>query len=229
MRTQPSAVSVIVAEIRGLCKKVGVDNEIRPGPKAKYPDSLIITILILKSLFGFDSEISFLRFLGSHHKRVFPELPEQSWFNRKAKKLTKAQDKIHKLLCEKLETDGREIIIVDTTPVPVVKLHRAGQCKSFKKKTEVSYGYCASKKTHYYGKKLSLFVTEQGIPTAHGLTPANRHDLAAFKKLLPSKGKVVQRKKLVADKGYYDGDLRYTLEKKYDTRLVVPDKKRYHK
>ena len=229
MNAQHNAVSVIVTEIRGLCKKVGVDNEIHPGPTATYPNSLIITILILKSLFGFDSESSFLRFLSNHHRRVFPHLPERSWFNRKAKNLESAQDRIFHLLRRRLEREGMGIEIVDTTPVPVVKLHRARNCKSFEKKTEVNYGYCASKKTYYYGKKLSLFVTENGTPTAYGLIPANRHDLIALKKLLPSRGDDLCGKKLVADKGYHDGDLRYTLEKRFEACLVVPDKKRQKK
>ena len=102
MSTQSNAVSAIVAEIRGLCNEVGVDDEVRTGPAATYPNSVIITILILKNLFGFDSENSFLRFLSNHYARLFPELPERSWFNRKAKKLNGVQDAMHRRLLEKL-------------------------------------------------------------------------------------------------------------------------------
>ena len=120
------------------------------------------------------------------------------------------------------------IEIVDTTPVPVVKLHRAWSCKSFKRKTEVNFGYCASKKEYYYGQKLSLFVTEQGIPTGYELSVANRHDLPALKALLPDYGERLRRKTLIADKGYYDGELRIELKERFGARLVVPDKRRHH-
>ena len=229
MTTQTCAVSAIVAEIQGLCNEVGVDEAIRTGPQATYQNSLIVTILILKSLFGFDSESSFLRFLSLHYQHVFPKLPEQSWFNRKAKKLVSVEERIHEHLMDRLAVDGCTIEVVDTTPVPVVKLHRAYACKSFKRKAEVAFGYCASKKTYYYGKKLSLFVTAVGIPTFHGLTVANKHDLTALKELLPRRGSTLRKKQLIADKGYYDGELRIELKKRFGARLVVPDKKRHHR
>lgn len=228
MRTQPNAVSAIVAEIRGLCNEVGVDEIVRPGPEATYPNSLVITILIMKSLFGFDSESSFLRFLALHHARVFPQLPERSWFNRKAKRLASTQRDIHALLLEKLGIAALLLEIIDTTPVPVAKLHRAYRCKGFRRKTEVNFGYCASKKEYYYGKKLSLFVTEQGIPTGYGLSVANQHDLPALKALLPDYGERLRHKTLIADKGYYDGELRLELKERFGARLVVPDKRRHH-
>lgn len=218
----------MIAEIRGLCKKVGVDEVIRPGPEADYPNSMIITLLILKSLFGFDSESSFLRFVKMHYQDRFPDVPERSWFNRKAKKLMLEQNKIHRLLLEKLDVKHLTLEIVDSTPVPVVKRHRARTCKSFRRGSEVNYGYCASKDEYYYGKKLSLFVTEQGIPTGYGLTPANRHDLVALKEMLPCYGVNLYKKQLIADKGYYDGDLRVELKNRFHARLVVPDKKRHH-
>lgn len=229
MDNQNTAVSSIVSTIFALCKEARVDKRIRPGPKAEYPDSFIITLLILKNLFGFSSESSFLRYFKKHHGDIFIRLPERSWFNRKAKKLILPQIEIHELLLQKLGVDEIKLRIVDSTPLPVVKLHRAGKCVSFERKTEVNYGYCASKKMYYYGKKLTLLVTPNGIPTSHVLTPANVHDLKALKNNLEKITADIEEKTLIADKGYYDGDLETTLEREYHTELVVPEKKRHRK
>lgn len=229
MDNQNTAVSSIVSMVQILCKEARVDKRIRPGPQAEYPESFIITLLILKNLFGFSSESSFLRYLENHHRNIFARLPERSWFNRKAKKLVSMQNEIHELLLQKLGTNRVKLRIVDTTPLPVVKLHRAGRCVSFERKTEVNYGYCASKKMYYYGKKLTLLVTPNGIPTSHLLTPANMHDLKALKNNLTKIVEDIEEKILIADKGYYDGDLETTLEREYHTHLVVPEKKRHQK
>jgi hypothetical protein len=61
------------------------------------------------------------------------------------------QQKIHAILLIMLDADKIEIRIVDTTPIPVVKIWRAGKCRSFNRYIEVNYGYCASKKMYYYG------------------------------------------------------------------------------
>lgn len=170
-----------------------------------------------------------MRYLGLHHSAVFPRLPERSWFNRKAKKLVYVQRNIHQLLLQKLRVDKIEIRIVDTTPVPVVKIYRAGRCTTFEKNTEVNFGYCASKDMYYYGQKLTLLVTPQGIPTAYILTPANFHDLKALKTNLSKVTPDLKKKKLIADKGYYDGELEVTLKKQHHTTLIVPEKRRHQK
>jgi hypothetical protein len=88
MSTHGNAISVIITEIRGLCKKVGVDGGMRPGSMATYPNSLIITMLILKSLFGFDSERSLQEKYSS--RLVVPDKKRQKrWNTKKDKELLK--------------------------------------------------------------------------------------------------------------------------------------------
>ena len=228
MNTQSTAVSAMLAKIQDLCNEAKIDEKVQRGPKAVFKPSFIVTILILKNLFGFSSERSFLRYMKKHHGGMFSFLPERSWFNRKARKLVNAQKEIHTLLLKKLGADRIEIRIVDSTPIPVVKIWRAGKCRSFKRKIEVNYGYCSSKKMYYYGQKLTLFTTPEGLPTEHILTPANHHDLRVFKENLTELSSI-KKKKIIADKGYYDGELEVELQNKYQTRLIVPDKRRHQK
>lgn len=228
MKTHATAVSAIVAEIQGLCHEARIDEKAHRGPVAVYQPSFIVTLLILKNLYGFSSERSFLRFVASHHRDLFPIVPDHSWFNRKAKRLSGTQTILHQRLLHRLGCQLIDIRIVDTTPVPVVKLHRARHCRSFRRKTEVNHGYCASKKLYYYGQKLTLLVTPEGIPTNHLLSPGNFHDVRVFKEHLRDLRDIAY-KRVVADKGYYDGELAVELKKRYRTRLVVPDKKRHQK
>lgn len=219
----------IITSLEELCQEARTDGLARPGPVATYPNSLFLTILVLKSLFGFNSESSFLRYLAKHHSDLFPQLPEQSWFNRKAKKLQPVTEHIHRLLLTKLGADRLKIRIIDATGVPVVKLHRARRCPLFRPRTEVGFGYCASKNTYYYGEKLTLAVTPQGIPTSTVLTPANHHDVRAFKEHLPELADDLTHKTVVGDAGYYDGALDCELAERYHARCVTPEKRRHRK
>lgn len=169
-----------------------------------------------------NSESSFLRYLANNHGDIFTTLPERSWFNRKCKQLLPVcvclqQDFVHAF-------PNTALRIIDSTPIPVVRLYRGGYTPCFKRGVETNYGYCASKKEYYYGVKLSLLVTTTGLITNLGIHPANYHDLKAAKDMLQdvSLAKIT----LIGDKGYYDGELRTTLQH-HAGQLVVPDKKRH--
>lgn len=229
MNPHATALADIVSVIRDLSNEAGVDKEVRTGPEAIYQNSLFITLNILKDLFGFNSETAFLRYVGKYHRDMFPHIPERSWLNRKTKRLTVTVRDIHALLLQKLCTDRIEIRIVDTTGVPVVKLHRARYCKGFERKAEVNYGYCAAKKSYYYGEKLTLLTTPEGIPTSYVLTPANVHDVRALKENLFKVAHDVEKKIVIGDLGYYDGELETELKQEYASKLITPEKKRHQK
>lgn len=216
-----SAVFCILMEIQTVCKAYNIDR-VKCGPKPEYPDSFIISLIIIKNLLGMNSESSFLRHLRNNYQTTFTKLPEQSWFNRKCKRL--------QAVCISMQQQPTlthlqdTIRIVDSTPVPVVKLYRGGYTPCFKRGPETNFGYCASKKEYYYGVKLSLFITPEGIITNIGIHPANRHDLVAAKEVLQTMD--ITNLWLVGDKGYYDGELRATLVA-HGGHLSVPDKKRH--
>ncbi len=216
-----SAVFCILIEIQTVCKAYNIDKA-KCGPKPQYPDSFIISLIIIKNLLGMNSESSFLRHLKNNYQTTFAKLPEQSWFNRKSKRLQSVCMALQQeLVLGHLQDRVR---IVDSTPVPVVKLYRGGYTPCFKRGTETNFGYCASKKEYYYGVKLSLFITLEGVITNIGIHPANRHDLTAAKEVL--KGMDITNLWLIGDKGYYDGELRATLAF-HGGHLSVPDKARH--
>jgi hypothetical protein len=218
-----SAVFFILIEIQTVCKAYNLDKP-KCGPKPLYPDSFIISLIVIKNLLGMNSESSFLRHLKNNYHTIFTQLPEQSWFNRKCRRLHPVCLGLQQQLV--LGHLQNNIRIVDSTPVPVVKLYRGGYTPCFKRGLETNFGYCASKKEYYYGVKLSLFITLEGVITNLGIHPANRHDLTAAKEVL--KDMDITNLWLVGDKGYYDGELRATLAS-HGGHLSVPDKVRHTK
>lgn len=216
-----SAVFCILIEIQTVCKAHNIDR-VKCGPKPQYSDSFIISLIIIKNLLGMNSETSFLRHLRNNYQTTFTKLPEQSWFNRKSKRLQPVCMALQQQLT--LKHWQNTIRIVDSTPIPVVRRYRGGYSTCFPRGPETNFGYCASKREYYYGVKLSLFITTEGVVTNLGIHPANRHDLVAAKDVL---GKMdITNLCLVGDKGYYDGELRASL-KAVGGHLCVPDKKRH--
>lgn len=221
-------LKVIIETIEQICKESRINNQLRPGPKSVYSDSYFITLIILKSLFGFSSELSFLRFLATNKLPGLTNIPEQSWYNRKTKKLTNKVEKIRLLLLEKLGVDSIKIRIVDTIPIPVISYARAKRCKSFIPEKEVSCGYCSATKTRYFGQKLTVFTTKQGIPTDYYCSLARPHDVTIFKGIL--KENDYQDLHFIGDKGYLmkEEDKQELLYRNY-CRITTPHKKNQKK
>jgi hypothetical protein len=92
--------------------------------------------------------------------------------------------------------------VVDSFPVPVCHNIRIKRCKLFPAEHKESFrGYCASKKSYFFGFKVQLLITAQGEPVEFVLTPGSMADQAGFRHLnldLPA-GSVIH-----ADKGYND-------------------------
>jgi hypothetical protein len=108
-----------------------------------------------------------------------------------------------------------EAFIIDSLPVPVCRRARAGRCR--KVRGEEYCGYCAAKKEKFFGWRLHLIVTPQGVPVAFDVLPAALHDLTPVHELverLPAGAWVY------ADKGYNSADDEAVLEGETGVRLV---------
>jgi len=118
-----------------------------------------------------------------------------SRFNRRVHRLSGWLLLILESLCA-LATEG-DVFIIDSMPLPVCRRCRARRCR---KVNGLAYcGYCAAKKEKFYGYRLHLVCTPQGLPVTFQILPAFFHDITPLEELmadLPSGARVA------ADKGY---------------------------
>lgn len=90
-----------------------------------------------------------------------------------------------------------EAFVIDSMPVPVCKRVRARRCR--KVRGADFCGVCVAKKEKFFGWRLHLICTLEGVPVNFTLLPAAYHDLTPIFELtydLPADAK------LYADKGY---------------------------
>jgi len=90
-----------------------------------------------------------------------------------------------------------EVFVIDSMPIPVCKRSRAGRCRKVRGREYC--GYCAAKQEKFFGWRLHLICTPEGLPVAFDLLPAALHDLTPIHELsaeLPVGACVY------ADKGY---------------------------
>lgn len=113
-----------------------------------------------------------------------------------------------------------EAFIIDSMPVPVCKRVRARRCKKVRGKAFC--GYCAAKDEKFFGWRLHLICTVDGVPVAFDLLPAAAHDLTAIHELtyaLPSGATVF------GDKGYLSAADALSILEATGVRLVAVRRK----
>ena len=214
-------LELILQEINVLCKGFRFPSRNhRPGRKPEYADKLIVKLVIVQNLMGFTSERSFLRFVPELKSKEFAHLPDQSQYNRRAKGLKPITKKLIFKMQKYLHINKSKLRILDTTPVPVIKLSRANHRKILTDKKQIAIGYCSAQRTYYCGLKLNLVVNHQGIPWRYYLKPANKSDIKCLEEILVEKQNI-NNVVLIADKGYISDFNKDWMKKCWGITLVT--------
>ena len=104
-----------------------------------------------------------------------------------------------------------EVFIIDSLPLPVCKSVRATRCRKINGSLPCArayFGKCAAKRWAFFGWRLHLICTPQGVPVTFQMLPASWHDLSPIYELtmeLPTASCVY------ADKGYISSLVKRTL------------------
>jgi hypothetical protein len=90
-----------------------------------------------------------------------------------------------------------EAFIIDSMPLPVCKRARASRCKKVRGKA--FWGYCAAKKEKFFGWRLHLICSPEGIPVSLDLLPASEQALTPIHELTVA---LPEGATVFGDKGY---------------------------
>jgi IS5 family transposase len=91
----------------------------------------------------------------------------------------------------------QQVYLIDSTPLPVCHKRRAGRCT--KVNGHQYWGYCAAKEVYFFGWKLHMVCTVDGVPVSFDVLPAAHHDLCPVQHLL---AELPPGAWVLADKGY---------------------------
>jgi len=196
----------------------------KPGRKPDFTDSEIISFMILKEFLRFNSERQFLGYMHGNHSCMFPHIVHQSQYNRRSRALRLIVDKLRSHFAREFGAQLASLYILDTEPVPVVGYKRSKKHSHFWGTAE--YGYCESKKLHYWGYKLVMLTTADGIPAALELVPANTDERDAAEEVLHAAN---QDSVALGDKGFIDEERQKDWKQHYDVSVYTYKRKNQHK
>ncbi len=195
------------------------------GIDPKLSDAELVTLAVMQALLGFTSEARWLRHARAHLRHLFPYLPQQPGYNKRLRAAGPMIRHCIRVLAAGSSAWTDDVWVVDSTPV------ECGRSRQTARRSDLAgwaeYGYCASHSRYFWGLRLHLVATLQGLPVAFALTGAKADErqvlLAIFE---ADPGLLAQRpgQTLIGDKNYYGAQFEAALAGA-GARLLRPARK----
>jgi hypothetical protein len=141
-----------------------------------------------------------LEFIRANYSYLFPDLLDQSQYNRRARNLIPLLEHLRLAWANKLGLLFEKHLLLDTTPVIAIGYNRDKKRSDFLGSAD--YGYCSARKLKYFGYKLVLLSTLNGLPGFLELVPANTDERIAANEILdrlPNGSLVIGDKGLIGE------------------------------
>lgn len=192
------------------------------GPEPALGDAEVIAIEVVGEFWKLNTDRDLYRHFRQYHAREFPALARvhRTTFARQAANLMSAKELIQRRLAGKLAGLGT-MWLADGMPVQACQFARATFCSRFAAEDEAGYGYDHLIKRTFYGFRLHLRTTPEGVILAYQMAPARASEAAVLGELDPPEGTVG-----VGDRGYGGAPLREAMAKRGVTLLAPPRRKR---
>lgn len=182
----------------------------RVGITPKTSDAEMLTLAVMQALLGFTSETHWLRYARANLLEMFPNLPGQSGYNKRLRKLTSTMSWLISALGQQTSVATDDVWVADSTPVECARSRETVKRSDLAGWAE--YGYCASHSRYFWGLRLHLVCTVQGLPVGWALTGAKADEREVLNAILEATPTLARpdartgpgkRQMLIADKAYY--------------------------
>jgi hypothetical protein len=195
------------------------------GRRPELSDAELVTLAVAQVLLGFNSERRWIRHLHSDPawRAMFPCLPRQPGYHKRLKAA-------RGLLCQAIGGLGAacpssfdDLWMTDATPLP------CGASRETVKRSDLAghagYGYCASHSRFFWGFKLYLVCTGDGMPQMWCLANPKIGEREVVAALLEYNSHLIGTGQvLLADKGFAGREFK-ALTETMGLRLLRPDRK----
>ena len=191
------------------------------GRPPRLADSELVCLAVAQVLLGCNSERRWLRFAAGRLGHLFPYLPQSSAYNRRLRAAYPLLEHAIRHLAGLSPSWWDQIRLLDSTPVP------CGASRETVKRSQLAdwanYGYCASHSRYFWGLRLHLLTTPDGVVAAWCLADpklGDREVAQAMLSRLPLRAGLL----IVADKGYAGREFE-DFVRELPALLVRPDRR----
>lgn len=149
-----------------------LDSPRRRGRPPRISDAELVCLAIAQVLLDAGSERQWLRTVRGRLGHLFPYIPQQPGYNKRLRALAPTICRVLRELVAASPSVCDRVRLLDSTPVPCAASRET--VKRSELAGHAAYGYCASHSRFFWGFRLSILSTPDGLPVDFALTaPAN--------------------------------------------------------
>ena len=208
-----------------------IDDEIvaaappRPGRPKRLTDAEVVCLAVAQVLLGARSEHHWLRLCYARLGHLFPYLPRQPGYHKRIKAATPLICATMRYLATVCPSGADDLRLLDATPIP------CGTSRVTAQRSELAgwanYGFCAAHSRYYWGLKLYLLTTRDGIPVTWCLADPKLGEAEVTEDLLGHAHDIGALRPgliILGDKGISTLDLDARLGEQYQVLMARPDR-----
>jgi hypothetical protein len=198
----------------------------RPGHPKRLTDAELVCLAVAQVLLGARSEHHWLRMCYGRLGHLFPYLPKQPGYHKRIKAAAPLICQATLRLATSCPSWADELRLLDATPVP------CGTSRQTVRRSELAgwanYGYCAAHSRWYWGLKLYVITTAEGMPVAWCLADPKIGEREVAAELLDhacETGALREGMIVLADKGLAGKEIERYAAEQVKVLLARPDRK----
>lgn len=205
-----------------------VDDHVAPrrriGRPPKLSDAELVCLAVAQALLGFPSARHWIRFAHARLRHLFPNLPQQSGYTKRLNAAGPLISSVIQALARQVPTWHDDLRLIDSTPLPcaasretVTRSELAGHA---------GYGYCRSHSRFFWGLRLYLATTAEGMPVTWCLANPKLGEREVMTSLLERDHHLIRTGQVIlADKGFAGKEFEAFVTDRLGAHLVRPDRK----
>jgi hypothetical protein len=203
---------------------LGWSRQHRPGRKPRLSDAELVCLAVAQQLLGIASERRWVRWAGVHLRGMFPAIPGQSGYGKRLR----AQAGLLAAVIVELARDTPSwhdlLRLVDSTPLPCAASRET--VKRSDLAGHAGYGYCASHSRFFWGFRLYLITTADGMPVIWGLANPKIGEREVVQAMLERDHQLIHTGQVIlGDKGFAGRDFEAFIRDQLGAHLIRPDRK----
>jgi hypothetical protein len=137
----------------------------------RVTDAEVVTLCVAQAIMGIPSDRRFLAVAGKRLAHLFPELPQQSGYFKRRRRLADTLEWLMGMFASQSPGFHDDLLLIDSTPVECARsretVKRAGSSRLVGAIADAAdYGYCASHSRYFWGMRLHAIFSPDGTPRA---------------------------------------------------------------
>lgn len=184
---------------------VFIDDHVAPrrriGRPPKLTDAELLCLAVAQVLLGFPSARHWIRFAHARLGHLFRYLPQQSAYNKRLNAAGPLISHVIEALARQVPTWHDDLRLIDSTPLPCAASRET--VKRSELAGHAGYGYCRSHSRFFWGFRLYLLTTAEGMPVSWCLAHPKLGEREVMTALLERDHHLVRTGQVIlADKGF---------------------------